>query len=485
MEISLLSYTISYRHHQNKGNRMKKLMLFLILGLLLSFIPIQAQTQGGLYQGVCIYILPVGDFTETVLDDNCIEYDACLDDSSRFCDVELFTNLLSICQIGDNTCVTDGLLLYGFIHWSFRNFRGVDGSSAITESLIDYNQSNYESALDWLEPLRENEYGFGYPYYYYSVGLMQSLLGNHEEALLNFDNALRWNFFLPHAYYSRALTHLILGNEERAGQDYYTFSQLIDEDIPSALVHNELVNLSVDILPTEEWSFYGLLLSSSGAGGSNMRDLALIPPRQIFVGFLYDGTTLALINVSEYVDAYRRRDNPPRPYPETIFLHQTENDPNTYRHGTSFWSPPTGGLSADGSHIEVMVNADGTISGFEHYGYSEAGATREFMLAPANIDDPRLELFGEACLMSPVPRLNIGDEGRWVDNPRLVREVFVDPAVDSELITEFFSFFIVLDGPECADGFTWWFVENNDGTTGWVQENVDEQRYNVRPVNRP
>jgi len=45
------------------------------------------------------------------------------------------------------------------------------------------------------------------------------------------------------------------------------------------------------------------------------------------------------------------------------------------------------------------------------------------------------------------------------------------------------SLITILNGPECGNGFTWWYIESEDGDRGWVREGSDEvDPYFICPV---
>lgn len=89
----------------------------------------------------------------------------------------------------------------------------------------------------------------------------------------------------------------------------------------------------------------------------------------------------------------------------------------------------------------------------------------------------------ESCVGNLPPRLVPGERGRVLagDANRLRAE----PSLEGEQITMILSgdAFDVIDGPVCADGYTWWQVEYQ-GDVGWTAEGSPEE-YWVEPLDIP
>jgi hypothetical protein len=80
-----------------------------------------------------------------------------------------------------------------------------------------------------------------------------------------------------------------------------------------------------------------------------------------------------------------------------------------------------------------------------------------------------------SCLGAPAQRMTVnqrgyvctqGDHVRLRDAPRKSANEITSLSVDSQ--------FTVIDGPSCADNWSWWQVQTNDGDTGWISEGGDE-----------
>lgn len=91
-----------------------------------------------------------------------------------------------------------------------------------------------------------------------------------------------------------------------------------------------------------------------------------------------------------------------------------------------------------------------------------------------------------ACPGSPAPRLTIGGKGRVTPgNPNWINTAALRPSThpsQSKHIAQIppGGVFDVLEGPQCADGITWWKVKYR-GYTGWTGESDSD--YWVEPVN--
>jgi hypothetical protein len=85
---------------------------------------------------------------------------------------------------------------------------------------------------------------------------------------------------------------------------------------------------------------------------------------------------------------------------------------------------------------------------------------------------------GYACYGAPAPRLAVGRQGRATVTVN-VRSL-ADPGAPDMGDVRVGESFSVLDGPVCAEGFTWWHIEAITGAAGWVA-NGSGSEYWVEP----
>jgi len=82
-------------------------------------------------------------------------------------------------------------------------------------------------------------------------------------------------------------------------------------------------------------------------------------------------------------------------------------------------------------------------------------------------------------------RLEPDIRARVEPGPGSPNNVRSSPGLDGEVVGQIppGGQFVVLDGPQCADGYVWWQVDD-DGVIGWTAEG-DANRYWLEPLTRP
>lgn len=101
-------------------------------------------------------------------------------------------------------------------------------------------------------------------------------------------------------------------------------------------------------------------------------------------------------------------------------------------------------------------------------------------IAPTLIYTPLPTAMQFTCIDLP-PRLTRGGQARVTPGlPNVLRE---RPTADSRYLGEVpgEGVFDVLDGPQCAEGYIWWYIQYN-GQQGWTIENF-ETEYVLEPIN--
>jgi hypothetical protein len=86
--------------------------------------------------------------------------------------------------------------------------------------------------------------------------------------------------------------------------------------------------------------------------------------------------------------------------------------------------------------------------------------------------------FAEACLHAPAPRLAVG-EMAVVSEAAGRLNLRALPAVDTGVEIQVYAGnqLTVIGGPSCNGLYTWWRVESENGSRGWVAEGTWENYY--------
>ena len=87
------------------------------------------------------------------------------------------------------------------------------------------------------------------------------------------------------------------------------------------------------------------------------------------------------------------------------------------------------------------------------------------------------------CPGAPDIRLKLGDWAQVSIDPPLPNRVRIQPSSSGRIIGQILpgENVLVVDGPRCADGYTWWFVRSLDGLEGWTVEG-DARAYWLVPL---
>ncbi len=92
----------------------------------------------------------------------------------------------------------------------------------------------------------------------------------------------------------------------------------------------------------------------------------------------------------------------------------------------------------------------------------------------------------DACPDSSPSLLHKGDNAQVTQFPPVSNRVRVKPGINEERTGTLQpgEKLLVIDGPQCADGFVWWNVRSESGTSGWTAEGKGQEYYLV-PVPEP
>jgi hypothetical protein len=92
----------------------------------------------------------------------------------------------------------------------------------------------------------------------------------------------------------------------------------------------------------------------------------------------------------------------------------------------------------------------------------------------------------EACPNTYLSRLQVGDHAYVAYDPNLANRVRVQPNLNGRIrgFIQPGDSMEILDGPECAEGWVWWYVRAaNSNLTGWTCEG-DRDHYWLVPTTR-
>jgi hypothetical protein len=111
-------------------------------------------------------------------------------------------------------------------------------------------------------------------------------------------------------------------------------------------------------------------------------------------------------------------------------------------------------------------------------------ATKVPTTAPTKTATPTLGDNVTSCPDAPEILLKPGDWAMVSVDPPLPNKIRSQPGVSGELIGQVQpgENVLVVDGPRCADGYTWWYVRNLNELEGWTVEGDMEGYWLVDPI---
>ena len=111
-------------------------------------------------------------------------------------------------------------------------------------------------------------------------------------------------------------------------------------------------------------------------------------------------------------------------------------------------------------------------------------ATRTATSVPPKTATPTQITKVDNCPGAPDISLQLGDWARVSVDPPLPNKIRSQPGSNGEMTGQVGpgENVLVLDGPRCADGYTWWFVRSLDGLEGWTAEGDAEGYWLVEPI---
>lgn len=409
----------------------------------------------------------------------CAAFTVCYESAGDLekCSTLFLLNRLEACQEGDLVCVTQGRLQASLIGLQVGN--GYSSHTqpqaywmGLAEQLLAPNSISGDSgraASDWFKPLAV-DYG-EHPMLSYAYGALAELSGEPEAAEAYYTDALSQNSSDSLIYLTRGDFFAASEQSVRAALDLFMASAASADPRIQEAVGTRLVNLGLgdtfDVSAGQAHLLYPLLRSGGGPSGSFAFDLSLNSATPVALqpygsGLLY------------IVDATTQR---------------TEND---YRlvlpvyplalneFGSYVW---TGEDYYDGFWASISLTPMGTaglFGGSRSDSVFESSSALDFLIAPAELADPRPERF--RCEGAPATRLAEAVFARPLTYFQPV-VLYGEPggAITAEIEQESQLIIGVDEGPVCLDGFTWYritaIVEGVDQATGWIRENYDATQY--------
>jgi hypothetical protein len=103
---------------------------------------------------------------------------------------------------------------------------------------------------------------------------------------------------------------------------------------------------------------------------------------------------------------------------------------------------------------------------------------------PTNTVAPTKTAIVESCSGAPEVLLKVGDWARVSVDPPLPNKIRNHPGTSGEVIgwVQPGENVLVVDGPRCNDGYTWWLVRNLSGLEGWTVEGDTSSYWLVEPI---
>jgi uncharacterized protein YraI len=103
-------------------------------------------------------------------------------------------------------------------------------------------------------------------------------------------------------------------------------------------------------------------------------------------------------------------------------------------------------------------------------------------IVPTSVVASRAEL--KACPGAPEIKLAVGDWARVSVDPPLSSRIRSMPGSSGQILGEVPAGgnLLILDGPQCANGYAWWKVRSLDGLEGWAAEGDTAAYWLVEPI---
>jgi tetratricopeptide (TPR) repeat protein len=408
------------------------------------------------------------------VDDNCEWYADCIFSSRDDCFASLNIALLRECWTARLALCEERTMLYAIaIDDTGYNFSGT--VPALRSAVSAFDVEDYESAARYIEiELNKPNYFPFYPHYL-ALGVIHSVIGNHDIAQENFSQSILTQFYNPWAFYYRGRSYEAVGDTEHGIRDYYTYNALATPLVKATL---PLSNFRYRLPDIEHWIAYPILSRSRGPCCTIFEDLTLQRSFAVQIARLDNDRTVAVANLVSDTESIT---------PPILFLERTDSNLIHYTIAMPR-QDILGSYDSGGNQLDIIVFPNYIVY-METLSCCEGSFTAGGILLPVGELDPRIGAAEKrSCPGLPISHIQIGDTfvasdffgftdlrvspssngDTLFDNPLLAREGTRDME------------FIVQQGPVCADDSVWWYVSSNK-VEGWMRESLGTT-YNMIPT---
>lgn len=401
-------------------------------------------------------------------------------DGDFLCQLRALQYMLEQCPANDMIC-TDGALLYSAVILMYDEPVGESTTWSPPPSIIEgvpqalraYWEGDYQAALDAYNLTSAEDDPFN-TMLFFSKAIIYQRLGETEHTLVEFEQATS-SFFFDHplTWYARSQFLGSLGRDEEASFDVLALSiYLANETDLATLVAPLESQFSAAKDQLEDWVLYPVSSTGGGVAGNFTSDLTLEEGRPVQIVIFPELNSIIGVGLQNWSSSSLAE--------STVRVQKlTLTDDNRYTLiYPSYWD--------NGGSISITIDENGIVSGSESIQYFEGSAQWRFMLAPVGANDPRETLSSETryCSDSVRSRVNVGSRVRTVYYGTGISVGDAAGSIDGtsspyEGIGP--EEMVIIGGPECVEGSTWWEAISDDGTEGWIAEDV-ERTYYISPT---
>lgn len=409
----------------------------------------------------------------------CDLYRTCdpFDNGDRLCQMRAFEHLRAVCTAGDLRCEQTAMLYAAAIIVYDMPFGEAVGFSPpqsviddVPRALVAFQAGDLAGALQAYESTSQDNFTYQ-SMLPLSRAIVQTALGNSDAALAEFDAVFAIEFSDPLTHVARASLYGSLGRRDEASWDIAALVEYV-RDTPelAAMLDEYAARYPLDTTIVQNYLRYPVMYDSAGPAGLFYVDDTLREPRPARVGYYEALDTLLVIGAA---DIARMGESLAGGEGRDLVQILRRNERGGFAIEYPSQYEGSGSLSVDWIG-DVVV-------GYEGIGFFEGASRRMFLLAPASVPDPRLDIDGERpCPGGKITRLRAGMTAQSASYDG-IRILPAPGGSDSEVIDTAFEVRVVGD-PVCVESIIWWQVESIDksGLRGWAAEAWDSE-YRINP----